>query len=152
MKIRNEKDFWAGVLFLCFGVFFAGFGRSYTFGTAARMGPGYFPVALGALLALLGILVALGALSAKGSVEKVAAFAWKPLLLVIVPSLVFGLLLPVLGLIASICLLVVVSSLASPEFGWRGTLLNAAVLTAICVVAFVWLLDLQLNLLPAFMG
>lgn len=152
MRIRNEKDFWAGVMFLCFGLFFAGFGRSYTFGTAARMGPGYFPVVLGSLLALLGVVIALGATSARAAAEKVATFAWRPLLLVIVPSVLFALLLPALGLIACICLLVVVSSLASHEFAWRATLLNAAALTAICVIAFVWALNLQLKLLPAFLG
>lgn len=152
MRIRNQKNFWAGVMFLCFGLFFAGFGRSYHFGTAARMGPGYFPVVLGALLALVGIVIALGAMSARAAAEKVARFAWKPLLLVAVPSLLFGLLLPVLGLVVCIGLLVVLSSLASPEFAWRATLLNAAVLTAICVVAFVWALDLQFNLFPAFLG
>ncbi len=152
MRIRNQKNFWAGVMFLCFGLFFAGFGRSYHFGTAARMGPGYFPVVLGALLALVGIVIALGAMSARAAAEKVARFAWKPLLLVAVPSLLFGLLLPVLGLVVCIGLLVVLSSLASPEFAWRATLLNAAVLTAICVVAIVWALDLQFNLFPAFLG
>jgi hypothetical protein len=152
MRIRNEKNFWAGVMFLGFGLFFAGFGRSYTFGAAARMGPGYIPVVLGALLALLGVVIALGALSARAAAEKVASFAWRPLLLVILPAVVFGLLLPVLGLIACIILLVIVSSLASPEFRWRATLLNAAVLTAICVIAFVWALNLQIKLLPSFMG
>ena len=152
MKIRNEKDFWAGVMFLCFGLFFAGFGRRYTFGTAARMGPGYFPVVLGGLLALLGVAIALGALSARAAAERVGGWVWRPLLLVIVPALLFGLLLPVLGLVACIVVLVVLSSLASPEFTWRAALLNAAVLTVLCVLAFVWALKLQFQLLPAFLG
>lgn len=152
MRIGNEKDFWAGVLFLCFGVFFAGFGRAYTFGTSARMGPGYFPVVLGTLLALLGVVVLLGALSARSAAEKVAAFAWKPLFFVVVPAVLFGLLLPALGLIGCICLLVIFSSRASAEFSWRATLLNTVVLTVICVVAFVWGLNLQFTLLPAFLG
>jgi hypothetical protein len=133
-------------------LFFAGFGRSYAFGSAARMGPGYFPVVLGAFLAFLGVVIVLGAMSPRAAAEEVASFAWRPLLLVVLPAIGFGLLLPYLGLIACLCLLVVVSSLASPEFSWRATLLNAVALTAICVVAFVWALKLQFELLPPFLG
>ncbi|MFL6716596.1 MAG: tripartite tricarboxylate transporter TctB family protein, partial [Burkholderiaceae bacterium] len=50
MLIRNQKDFWSGVMFAAFGLFFAGFGTRYTFGSAARMGPGYFPTVLGVIL------------------------------------------------------------------------------------------------------
>lgn len=152
MTIRNEKNFWSGLMFLAFGLFFAGFGSHYTFGTAAKMGPGYFPVVLGSILALLGSLIALGAVSARATEEKVASFVWWPLLLVLFPTVLFALLLPVLGLIASLCLLVIVSSLASHEFSWRAALLNAVVLTAISVCVFVWALKLQLQLLPAFLG
>ena len=152
MRIRNQKDFWAGVMFLAFGLFFAGFGSRYHLGTTARMGPGYFPIALGTLLALLGGIICLGAVSSRASAGDVARFAWKPLLLVTVPAVAFGLLLPVLGMIPCIFLLVVVSSLATHEFAWWPTLLNAAVLTIICVVAFVWALNLQFQLFPAFLG
>ncbi len=43
MKIKNAKDFWSGVMFIAFGLFFAGFARQYDLGTAARMGPGLLP-------------------------------------------------------------------------------------------------------------
>ena len=65
MHIRNQKDFWAGLLFSAFGLFFSGFGTRYAFGDAARMGPGYFPTVLGVLLIVLGAVIALGALSPK---------------------------------------------------------------------------------------
>ena len=57
MHIRNQKDFWAGLMFAAFGIFFSGFGTRYTFGSAARMGPGYFPTVLGVILIVLGAVM-----------------------------------------------------------------------------------------------
>ena len=59
MKIRNQKDFWAGVMFLAFGLAFAIVARNYQMGTAVRMGPAYFPAVLGGLMAVLGLIVLL---------------------------------------------------------------------------------------------
>jgi hypothetical protein len=58
MRIKNEKDFWAGVMFVGFGLFTVVWSLThYQMGTAVRMGPGYFPVMLGGLLAALGAAV-----------------------------------------------------------------------------------------------
>ena len=59
MKIRNQKDFWAGVMFLAFGLAFAIVARNYQMGTAVRMGPAYFPTVLSGLMALLGLIILL---------------------------------------------------------------------------------------------
>ena len=58
MKLKNAKDFWSGVMFIAFGLFFAVFARQYDLGTAARMGPGYFPTMLGLLLMAIGAFIA----------------------------------------------------------------------------------------------
>ncbi len=63
MHIRNHKDFRAGLLFVAAGLFFAGLGARYSFGTAAQMGAGYFPTLLGIVMALIGLYVAAGALA-----------------------------------------------------------------------------------------
>jgi hypothetical protein len=57
MKIRNAKDFWAGLMFVAFGLGFALIARSYQMGNAVRMGPAYFPTVLGGLLAILGAVI-----------------------------------------------------------------------------------------------
>ena len=58
MQIKSPKDFWAGLMFIGFGLFFAVWAiSSYQMGTAVRMGPAYFPVVLGGLLAFLGAMV-----------------------------------------------------------------------------------------------
>ena len=54
MKIKNGKDFWAGLMFISFGLGFALVAQNYPMGSAVRMGPAYFPTVLGALLAVLG--------------------------------------------------------------------------------------------------
>jgi hypothetical protein len=70
MQIRNSKDFWAGLMFLAFGIFFAVYGAiHYQMGTAVRMGPAYFPTLLGGLLTILGGIVLAGSL-AMGEGEK----------------------------------------------------------------------------------
>jgi hypothetical protein len=152
MRIKNQKDFWAGVLFVALGAFFAGFGLQYRIGTAAQMGPGYFPTALGVIVILLGMVTSVGGLSAKAAVEKGDKSHWSTLLLILGSIVLFGLLFRPLGLIVSLFLLVATSSYASYEFSWGGTLLNATVLIAICLVVFVWGLNLQLQIWPSFIG
>jgi hypothetical protein len=152
MRIRNRKNFWAGVMFIAFGLFFSGFGTQYAIGTAARMGPGYVPTALGVIVILLGIAISVGALFAKTTAENVDKFAFPAIILIIGAVVLFGVLLKPLGLIISLLVLVAVSSYASHEFSWRGMLINAVVLTVLCVVVFVWLLKLRFPLWPYFIG
>lgn len=152
MKIINHRDFWAGALFLGFGAFFAGEGAQYTFGSAGRMGPGYFPTMLGMVLMLLGLLVALGGMSRDATRETVERFSWSTLLLILGPIVLFGLLLGTLGLVPCLLMLVGISSYASHEFSWKSTLANAAFLIALCLVVFVHALGLQFPLWPAFVG
>jgi len=94
MKIKSQKDFLSGIMFICVGAAFAIGATNYTIGSGARMGPGYFPLVLGILLAIGGAVVLAGSLrfGAAGG-EPVGRIAWKPLLLIIGANLVFGVLL-----------------------------------------------------------
>ena len=152
MKIKNQKDFWAGVMFSFFGAFFAGFGSQYKFGGAANMGPGYFPCVVGMLLTLLGIAIVISSLGPRAKVDNVEKFSWPSLFFVLGPVVLFGLLLQSLGLIVCLLLLVIVSSYASHEFRWQATLINALVLTGLSLAVFVWALQLQFTLWPAFIS
>ena len=145
MQIKNQKDFWAGVLFICFGAFFSGFGSRYKFGTAAQMGPGYFPTVLGLLVIALGLVVLVSGLRSGAAEEKVARFDWRTLLLILGSVVLFGVLLQPFGLVISLFVLVVISSYASHEFAWRATIVNALVLIGMCLVVFVWALKLQIG-------
>lgn len=152
MRIKNQRDFWAGLMFMAFGTFFVGFGTQYNFGTGANMGPGYFPTVLGIILILLGMVISLGGLSAKAIEEKVDKCNWLILLLILGSVFLFGLLMQKFGLIVALFVLVVVSNYASHEFNWRTTLINVVVLIALCVLIFVLGLKLQIQLWPSFIG
>lgn len=152
MQLRNKQDFWSGIMFLAIGVGFALGATSYSMGTAARMGPGYFPFWLGVLLALLGGIVAIGALSAKAEETELERFDWKIAIIIVGTVALSGVLLNYLGVYLTVFLLVVSSSLASHEFSWK-----VACATGIFLVLFVWLafikgLGLIFPLWPSFLG
>jgi hypothetical protein len=137
-------------LFAAFGLFFSGFGTRYTFGSAARMGSGYFPTVLGTILIILGAVIALGALSAEAETTHVAKFGWRTILLVLGAVVLFGFLLNHAGLVIALAAVIMVSSYASHEFGWKASLVNTVVLIALCLAVFVYALSLQFPLWPTF--
>lgn len=152
MQLRSQQDFWSGVMFVAIGLFFAWFATDYQMGTAARMGPGYFPFWLGILLAGLGAVVALTALSPKATETKVERFDWRILFLVVGSVILYGFLLPRLGVYISTFILVVTSSLASHEFNWKVALANAIFLVVFVYLAFIKGLGLIFPLWPAAFG
>lgn len=151
MKIRNQRDFGAGVMYMVIGLFFSIVASNYSMGTAAKMGPGYFPFYLGILMFLLGLLVAVKAFSAKAAIEAIPKFNWKIIAQITGAVVLYGLLLPRLGFLIAVVVLVFVSASASREFTWRGTALNAAFLVTFTYSVFVVGLKLQFPLLPVFL-
>ena len=91
MRIRNPRDFWAGAIYLALAIVVIWIGRNYHQGTSERMGPGYFPTALGSVLALFGV-VSIGRSFIRPG-EAIAPLAWRPLVLVLGATVLFGLLL-----------------------------------------------------------
>jgi hypothetical protein len=159
MKIKSQKDFAAGAMFSAVGVAFAWGATTYTLGEGARMGPGYFPMMLGILLAIIGAAVIFGSLVVETEDgEKVGKIAWKPLGFIIGANLAFGLLLgglpkygiPAMGLIAGIYALVFIASMAGDNFRPKEVAVLATVLAVFSYVAFVWLLKLQFPVWPSF--
>ncbi len=159
MQIKSRKDFVSGLMFIAAGAAFAIGATSYTVGDAARMGPGYFPLLLGSLLAIGGCIVLLGSFTAQrddgGLIGKIA---WRPLLLIVGANLVFGVLLggvqalniPAMGLIAAIFAVVIISSMAGDRFVFRGALMLAFILAVGSYLTFVVGLSLQFQVWPSF--
>ena len=147
MRIRSQKDFASGLLFILVGFGFSWVARGYSMGTAAKMGPGYFPFWLGIVLALLGALVLWGSLSSKMEEDNLARWDIKTLLWILGSVVLFGLLLKPLGMVLSVLVLVLVSSMASHEFSWKGAILNSIILVLISLGAFVYGINLPI---PAF--
>ena len=150
--IRNKQDFWSGILFLLFGVFFTFFARDYNMGSAAKMGPGYFPFYLGLIMCVIGAYVALNALRKSADKNEVEAFDFKTVGTVLLAVIAFGLLLQPMGLFVALFALVMISAFASHEFNLKGALINATVLITLCTVVFVYALKLQFPLYPKFLG
>ncbi|MBF6986804.1 MULTISPECIES: tripartite tricarboxylate transporter TctB family protein [Cupriavidus] len=152
MRIRSQKDFASGLMFILVGFGFSWVARGYSMGTAAKMGPGYFPFWLGIVLALLGVLVLWGSLSSKAEEDQLARWDIKTLLWILGSVVLFGLLLKPLGMVLSVLVLVLVSSMASHEFSWKGAILNAIILVLISLGAFVYGINLQMPVWPAFLA
>lgn len=144
MKIRNIKDFAAGILFISFGGFVLIVARSYKMGTAVQMGPGYFPILLGSLLVFLGLITVVRGLWTDG--EAIGSIAPRPLLLIIGSVIAFAFLIQPLGLVLTILALVFISSLGNFEFKLLDTFILFLVLGVVTVVIFVYGLRLPFNL------
>jgi hypothetical protein len=115
------------------------------------MGPAYFPTMLGGLLVFLGILIGAAGFKAKAQELRIERFQAKPILTILVGVALFALLLPKMGLVVSLVLLILISSLASHEFSLRASLIATVVLLLLSWVVFVKGLELQFPLLPAFL-
>jgi hypothetical protein len=145
-KIPRPKDFFSGLLFVAFGVFAIIIDRNYPLGTAARMGPGYFPRLLGILLIVLGAALSLTALRGHG--PPLPGWKWRPVSIVLLSVVAFGLVLTHAGLVLSTIGLIAVASTASREFRFRESLLSGVLLAALSVGVFVIGLKLQLPIWP----
>jgi hypothetical protein len=146
MAIRSPKDFWAGLLFVGIGIGAIGVGSNYHLGTAARMGPGYFPRILGILLILLGMAIALRGVRLHG--ERVPAWKWRPTLIVLGSVVAFGMIVSKIGVAIATVLLIVAASTASHEFRARESVYAGVFLSALAVGVFVLGLHLQLPVWP----
>jgi hypothetical protein len=151
LRIRNQKDVAAGLVYVAFGAAFSLGALSYKLGEPARMGPGWFPFAIGILLVIVGAITALSGVRATAGEQKVKRIELRTLAWVTGAVVLFGLLLQPLGMVAALTLLVIVSSLASHEFTWKGTLATAVVLILFSTGVFIWGINLQIPLWPSFL-
>ena len=161
MKIKSQKDFFAGLMFLLIGGGFAWGATTYSVGSGARMGPGYFPLLLGVILAVIGAVIMFKATVVETEDgDPIGKWAWKQIVFIIGANLLFGLLLaglpslgiPAMGLIIAIYGLTFVASLAGSTFNFKEVFLLATVLAAGSYFAFVWALALQFPVWPSFIA
>ena len=148
--IRSAKDFWTGVIYIFFGSSAFLIARDYGMGSALKMGPGYFPTVLGALLTLIGIISLVRSFLQPG--DPIGRFAFKGLLLVVGSTLVFGFIVREAGLAIALPILVIMSACASVHFRWGPSLALAAGLTLFCVLVFLKGLGVPLPILGSWFG
>jgi hypothetical protein len=161
VKIKSQKDFYSGLLYTVAGAAFAYGATSYNIGTGARMGPGYFPLLLGSLLAIIGGIIIFKSLVVETRTgDRVGSWAWKPLSFIIAGNLLFGVLLgglpsikfPAMGLIVAIYGTTLVVSMAGDKFKLKEVLILATVLSVLSYLAFIVLLKLQFPVWPSFIA
>jgi len=152
VKIKSQRDFFSGLMFLVVGLAFAWGATDYSMGSGARPGPGYFPMMLSVLMAIIGAIVIFTSLTieVEGG-DPVGDIAWRPLLVVVAAIVLFAVALPRLGLVITTPLLIIVVSFASTEFKWPGVLIASVVLDVFSWLVFVKGLNLTIPLWPAFM-
>jgi len=149
--VKGPQDFWTGVMYLAFGGAAVALARDFGMGTAARMGPGYFPVVLGAMLMGFGVIALVRSFVRPG--EAIGAIAWKPVLLVTGAVVAFAFLLKTVGLIVALLALILVSAAASSKFKFelRATLAMVG-LIAFCALVFVKGLGVPMPLFGSWFG
>ena len=146
MKIKAPKDFWAGLMFMAFGVGFAWVATNYQMGTSVRMGPAYFPTMLGGILAVIGLWILVQSLIIAGG--PVGKFYFRPLILIVLATVLFGVLLKPLGLVLSLAVLVGVGAFGGFEFRWKEVTILYVVLAVFSVLVFVKGLGLPIPVWP----
>ncbi|HYD57936.1 MAG TPA: tripartite tricarboxylate transporter TctB family protein [Burkholderiales bacterium] len=147
MRIASPQDFWSGLFFGGLGLFACIYAATqYNVGTALRMGPGYFPMAVGGLVALLGFVLLVRSLRVEG--PPVPRILVRPIVMVVIATVAYGYLLKPLGLVAATMVVIVVSALGGHEFRWREALVLAVALAIFSVLVFVYALGLPLQLWP----
>jgi hypothetical protein len=146
MRIRAPRDFWSGLLFIAIALFFIAMATRYRFGTPERMGPAFFPIVIGLLLAALGAILSGRALAFDGGPFQ--RMHLQPLAVTMAAVVLFGVALQWLGLVAAIVALVVVGSYADRAARLVESIGLAALLAVFSVAIFVWLLGLPLPVWP----
>jgi putative tricarboxylic transport membrane protein len=147
MRIRSPRDFWAGLIFIAIGGGFVLLAQQYRLGDMHRMGPAMFPTLVGALLAALGLIIAVRAFALDGA--ALPRLEARPIGVSILAIVLFGIALQWLGLVAAVAVLVLVGAYAARNVRPLENLALAAALIAFSVGVFVWLLGLPLPLWPA---
>jgi hypothetical protein len=147
MRIRAPKDFWAGVMFCGFAAVGILAARGYSFGSAGKMGPGYFPLMLGLVLGGLGAILIGRSIIIDG--EPVPRLHLVPLAVIAVAVCLFGVMIEPLGLIVSLAVLIALAARAGPQFRLVETIALALALIGFSVGVFVYALGLPINMWPS---
>jgi lysylphosphatidylglycerol synthetase-like protein (DUF2156 family) len=146
MRSKLGQDFWAGAMFIAFGIAAIAIARGYKLGSLEAMGPGYVPIAVGVLLVVFGLAMAARSL-ARGS-ERVGELAWFAAALVLIGILVFAFFVRSVGLALTAIVLALLCRVAGRYFGLRENALLAVVLAVLVVAIFGYGLKLSLPLWP----
>ena len=136
IRVKSPQDFGAAIVFIVFGLCGIYFGRTLNFGSAAQMGPAYFPYYLSWCVIGIGLIVVARALALDG--PPIERPQLRPLVMIVLATLIFGYVIEYIGIIAGTVGLVVVAAYARPRVNLIETLILAAAVALFVVAVFVW--------------
>ena len=144
IELRNNKDFLGGLLLIVIGVIGFYIAFDYPFGSAMRMGPGYFPRVLAGILLAFGVYVMIRGIKTG---EKVSgAWGWKPLTYITASLVAFGWIMDRFGLVPALVAMFFACALGGHEFKFKEVALLTVVMTVFAVLVFVYGLGLPYRL------
>jgi hypothetical protein len=147
VRVRSPQDFGAGLVFVLIGAAGIVFGQDLAVGSAARMGPGFFPMLLSYLIIAIGLVLAARGIVIDGPpIERIHI---RPLLAILLAILAFGALIDRIGLALTAALLTIGAAYAQRKVNLKETLLLAVGLALFAVGVFVYALSQPL---PAWWG
>lgn len=148
--LLKNKDLLAGLMFVAIGATFWYGASSYQIGSAARMGPGWFPSVLGAIMTFLGVLIAALGLKnqSKWSATEGIGWTFRPVIILTAAVILFGFALPTLGMIIAIILLCFISGVAAHDKEYKSLAMITVIMCIFCAAVFIWGLKLQMKLFP----
>ena len=151
LEWRTNKDLWASVMYIGTGAVGMWIARDYPFGSALRMGPGYFPTVLGGIMVAMGIYVL--ALGLRKDHEKIQG-NWSIRALIVLPisMIAFGILMEEAGFIPAMAALIPISAAAGRDFKWLEVVLLTIGLTIACAAGFIYGLGLPYPLIKGMWG
>lgn len=150
MEMSKSRDLIAGGIFTALGIGLATVAMGYRIGTGARMGPGFFPLMLGALLALIGLGIAINAWRNPSIDEEPAPHSLRGMLIVVGVVCMFAVMLDRAGMLLTVFAVSALSSYLTPESSLSKALATGAVLAALSYALFIWGLGVPMLAWPTF--
>ncbi|MDB5569736.1 MAG: tctB4 [Hyphomicrobiales bacterium] len=138
LRVKHPQDFWSGALFMIVGLAALWFGRTYAFGTATRMGPGFLPTVLSWGLVLIGGFILLRGLVVQG--PPIESSALRPQFMLVLAIVVFALMIERFGLAPAVFVVTIIAAMASSEMRWKETVPLAIGMAVVSIVLFIYLL------------
>lgn len=147
-EVRGNKDFWAGLMLIAIGAAAMFISRDYRFGSALRMGPGFFPVILSGVLIVFGVCIM--AVGLKSGEKIQGRLSLRALILLPLSLVLFGVLMEKAGFLPALVALVFLSAFSGREFKFVEVSLLTVLLTVASAALFIWGLGLPYPLIKGF--
>jgi hypothetical protein len=147
---RNNRDFFAGLMYIGVGGLGMWIARDYPFGSALRMGPGYFPMVLGGIMVAMGVYVLL--MGVRNNEKMKGTWSIRALIVLPLATVLFGILMEEAGFLPAMAVLVPVAAAAGRGFKWKEVIPVTIGLMIICTAGFIYGLGLPYPLIKGMWG